>query len=234
MGFFDKGHEKESPIGNLRAHIGTFMYFVKVGKSKFKHKGRVGEIFADMDNTQYLFQQATSGTMYDMKKKLDYTLWDAATHKYTEDIQQLKDELLKAVDEGEESGVFEEEKKEKEIEEKKKEEKEKKEEEEKTGDWKAHIKGQMAEAEEKARREAEEKEKEAETPAAEAEYESLTEEDCRELWRIIQGLEREYKEMNSIADDWFSIHGKKTGCMAALAAMTLLPLGVVYGLYQLL
>lgn len=234
MGFFDKGHEKESPIGNLRAHIGTFMYFVKVGKSKFKHKGRVGEIFADMDNTQYLFQQATSGTMYDMKKKLDYTLWDAATHKYTEDIQQLKDELLKAVDEGEESGVFEEEKKEKEIEEKKKEEKEKKEEEEKTGDWKAHIKGQMAEAEEKARREAEEKEKEAETPAAEAEDESLTEEDCRELWRIIQGLEREYKKMNSIADDWFSIHGKKTGCMAALAAMTLLPLGVVYGLYQLL
>ena len=106
MGFFDKGHEKESPIGNLRAHIGTFMYFVKVGKSKFKHKGKVGEIFADMDNTQYLFQQATSGTMYDMKKKLDYTLWDAATHKYTEDIQKLKDELLKAVDEGEESGEF--------------------------------------------------------------------------------------------------------------------------------
>lgn len=68
MGFFDHKHEKESPIGNLRAHIGTFMYFVKVGKSKFKNKGRVGEIFADMDNTQYLFQQATSGTMYDMKK----------------------------------------------------------------------------------------------------------------------------------------------------------------------
>ena len=51
MGFFDHKHEKESPIGNLRAHIGTFMYFVKVGKSKFKNKGRVGEIFADMDNT---------------------------------------------------------------------------------------------------------------------------------------------------------------------------------------
>ncbi|WP_307973494.1 hypothetical protein, partial [uncultured Dialister sp.] len=110
----------------------------------------------------------------------------------------------------------------------------KKEEEEKTGDWKAHIKGQMEEAEEKARREAEEKEKEAETPAAETEEEALTEEDCRELWRIIQGLEREYKEMNSIADDWFSVHGKKTGCMAALAAMTLLPLGALYGLYQLL
>nr|WP_302707187.1 hypothetical protein [uncultured Dialister sp.] len=232
MGFFDKGHEKESPIGNLRAHIGTFMYFVKVGKSKFKHKGKVGEIFADMDNTQYLFQQATSGTMYDMKKKLDYTLWDAATHKYTEDIQKLKYELLKAVDEGEESGVFEEEKKEKESEAKRKEEEEKKEEE--TGDWRSHIKGQMAEAEEKARREAEEKEREMETPAAETEEEALTEEDCRELWRIIQGLEREYKEMNSIADDWFAVHGKKTGCLAALVAMTLLPLGAMYGLYHLL
>lgn len=232
MGFFDKGHEKESPIGNLRAHIGTFMYFVKVGKSKFKHKGKVGEIFADMDNTQYLFQQATSGTMYDMKKKLDYTLWDAATHKYTEDIQKLKDELLKAVDEGEESGVFEEEKKEKESEAKRKEEEEKKEEE--TGDWRSHIKGQMAEAEEKARREAEEKEREMETPAVETEEEALTEEDCQELWRIIQGLEREYKEMNSIADDWFAVHGKKTGCLAALVAMTLLPLGAMYGLYHLL
>lgn len=232
MGFFDKGHEKESPIGNLRAHIGTFMYFVKVGKSKFKHKGKVGEIFADMDNTQYLFQQATSGTMYDMKKKLDYTLWDAATHKYTEDIQKLKDALLKAVDEGEESGVFEEEKKEKESEAKRKEEEEKKEEE--TGDWRSHIKGQMAEAEEKARREAEEKEREMKTPAAETEEEALTEEDCRELWRIIQGLEREYKEMNSIADDWFAVHGKKTGCLAALVAMTLLPLGAMYGLYHLL
>lgn len=234
MGFFDKGHEKESPIGNLRAHIGTFMYFVKVGKSKFKHKGKVGEIFADMDNTQYLFQQATSGTMYDMKKKLDYTLWDAATHKYTEDIQKLKDELLKAVDEGEESGEFAEEKKEKEIETEKEEEEKKADAEEEPGSWKAHIKGQMEEAEEKARKEAEEKEKEMETPAVETEEESLTEEDCRELWRIIQGLEREYKEMNSIADDWFSVHGKKTGCMAALAAMTLLPLGAVYGLYHLL
>ena len=110
MGFFDHKHEKESPIGNLRAHIGTFMYFVKVGKSKFKNKGRVGEIFADMDNTQYLFQQATSGTMYDMKKKLDYALWDAAVHKYTEDLGELKKELLKAVDEGAETDtdVFEE------------------------------------------------------------------------------------------------------------------------------
>lgn len=68
MGFFDKKHESDTPIGNLRAHIGTYMYFVKVGKSKFKHKGRIGEIFADMDNTQFLFNQATMGTMYDFKR----------------------------------------------------------------------------------------------------------------------------------------------------------------------
>lgn len=232
MGFFDKNHAKESPIGNLRAHIGTFMYYVKVGKSKFKHKGTVGEIFADMDNTQYLFQQATSGTMYDMKKKLDYTLWDAATHKYTEDIQKLKDELLKAVDEGEENGAFEAEKEE----EKKKEEEQKEEEKEEefSGNWKAHIKDQMKEAEEKARREEEEREKEENQVVEESDDEALTEADCRELWRIIQGLEREYKEMNRIADDWFSIHGKKTGCLTALVGLTLLPIGALYGLYHLL
>ena len=220
MGFFDRGHEKESPLGNLRAHIGTFMYYVKVGKSKFKNKGAVGAIFVDMDNTKFLFQQATSGTMYmyDMKKKLDYTLWDAAIHKYTEDIQKLKDELLKAVDEGEENGSFMEEK------------------EEEIGDWKAHIKGQMKEAEEKARREEEERQKEKEqiVAAAEDTNEALTEADCRELWRLIQGLEREYKEMNRIADEWFAVHGKKTGCLTALVGMTLIPLGAMYGLYYLL
>ena len=233
MGFFDRNHAKESPIGNLRAHIGTFMYYVKVGKSIFKHKGAVGEIFADMDNTQFLFQQATSGTMYDMKKKLDYTLWDAAIHKYTEDIQKLKDELLKAVDEGEETGAFAEEKKEEE----KKEEEQKKEEDKEedfSGNWKAHIKDQMKEAEEKARREEEEREKEENQVVEENEDEALTEADCRELWRLIQGLEREYKEMNRIADDWFSIHGKKTGCLTALVGMTLIPLGAMYGLYYLL
>lgn len=234
MGFFDKKHEKDSPMGNLRAHIGTFFYFVKVGKSKFKHKGRVGEIFADMDNTQFLFQQATSGTMYDMKKKLDYALWDAATHKYTEDLQNLKAELLKAVDEGEESGHFEEEKKKEEEEAKKKEEEERAKEEEEPADWRSHIKGQMKEAEEKAKQEEEERAKEAQTPVAKSEDETLTEEDCRELWRIIQGLEREYKEMNHIADDWFAVHGKKNGCLGALVALTVIPIGAIYGLYQIL
>ena len=191
MGFFDKKHESDTPIGNLRAHIGTYMYFVKVGKSKFKHKGRIGEIFADMDNTQFLFNQATMGTMYDFKKKLDYALWDAAVHKYTEDMEALKAELLK---------------------------------------------GQMAAAEEKAKKEAERKKREAE---AEEGFEvdaseEMTEADCRELWRILQGLEREFQEMKSIADDWFTVHGKGNGCFAALAMMALIPVGAIYGICQML
>ncbi len=226
MGFFDKKHEDESPIGNLRAHIGRFMYFVKVGKSKFKHKGRIGEIFADMDNTQFLFQQATSGTMYDFKKKLDYALWDAAVHKYTEDIAALKEELLKVVDgEAEKPPVIEK------VEEKKEEEAPKAQEE--TGDWRASIKGQMSDAEEKAKEEEAKRKREAETAVETVDFtEEMTEADCRELWRILQGLEREFREMKNIADDWFTVHGKGNGCMGALVAMTLLPVGVIYGVLQ--
>lgn len=229
MGFFDKKHENDSPIGNLRAHIGTFMYFVKVGKSKFKHKGRIGEIFADMDNTQFLFQQATSGTMYDFKKKLDYALWDAAVHKYTEDLDSLKQELLKAVDEEKLHT--------KEKEEEKEEVKEVKEEEtkEETGDWRENLKGQMKEAEEKAKKLEEERQKEKEeAKQAISDSEEMTEADCRELWRILQGMEREFREMNHIADDWFTVNGKKNGCMGALIAMTLLPIGAIYGIFHLL
>lgn len=229
MGFFDKKHENDSPIGNLRAHIGTFMYFVKVGKSKFKHKGRIGEIFADMDNTQFLFQQATSGTMYDFKKKLDYALWDAAVHKYTEDLDSLKQELLKAVDEEKLHAKEKEEEKEAAPEVK---EEEKKEE---SGDWRENLKGQMKEAEEKAKKLEEERQKEKEEAKnAISDTEEMTEADCRELWRILQGMEREFREMNHIADDWFTVNGKKNGCMGALVAMTLLPVGVIYGLFQLL
>lgn len=229
MGFFDKKHENDSPIGNLRAHIGTFMYFVKVGKSKFKHKGRIGEIFADMDNTQFLFQQATSGTMYDFKKKLDYALWDAAVHKYTEDLDSLKQELLKAVDE---EKLHAQEKEEEKVETTEVKEEEKKEE---TGDWRENLKGQMKAAEEKAKKLEEERQKEKEEAKnAISDTEEMTEADCRELWRILQGMEREFREMNHIADDWFTVNGKKNGCMGALVAMTLLPVGVIYGIWQIL
>lgn len=229
MGFFDKKHENDSPIGNLRAHIGTFMYFVKVGKSKFKHKGRIGEIFADMDNTQFLFQQATSGTMYDFKKKLDYALWDAAVHKYTEDLDSLKQELLKAVDE---EKLHAQEKEEEKVETPEVKEEEKKEE---SGDWRENLKGQMKAAEEKAKKLEEERQKEKEEAKnAISDTEEMTEADCRELWRILQGMEREFREMNHIADDWFTVNGKKNGCMGALVAMTLLPVGVIYGIWQIL
>jgi len=227
MSFFDKQHEKESPIGKIRAHIGTFFYFVDLGKSRFKNKGRVGDIFEDMENTKYLFRQATSGTIYDFKKKLDYTLWDAAVHKYTEDLAELKKELLKAVDEG----ALDKKKTPEPDEEEEKEEKPKK-----TGDWKADLKGEMAEAEEEKKRAAErrkEEELEREKKLMEAPSEKLDEADCRELWRIMQGLEREYDEMNHLAEEWFAIHGKGEGCLGALVMMTLLPAGAIYGIWHL-
>ena len=62
----------------------------------------------------------------------------------------------------------------------------------------------------------------------------MTEADCRELWRILQGLEREFQEMKSIADDWFTVHGKGNGCFAALAMMALIPVGAIYGICQML
>ena len=228
MGFFDKKHENDSPIGNLRAHIGTYMYFVKVGKSKFKNKGRIGEIFADMDNTQFLFQQATSGTMYDFKKKLDYALWDAALHKYTEDMDELKKELLKAVDA---EKMHAQEEKEKEEEQKEKEETLQ----EESGDWRENLKDQMKKAEEKEKELEEKRKQENEEKAQQLSHETeeMTEADCRELWRIMQGLEREFREMKNIADDWFTVNGKKNGCMGALVAITLLPVGLVYGLWQI-
>ena len=94
----------------------------------------------------------------------------------------------------------------------------------------------MAAAEEKAKEEAERKKREAEEEegfAVDA-SEEMTEADCRELWRILQGLEREFQEMKSIADDWFTVHGKGNGCFGALAMMALIPLGAIYGICQML
>ena len=85
-----------------------------------------------MDNTQFLFNQATMGTMYDFKKKLDYALWDAAVHKYTEDMEALKAELLKVVDQEEAAPKEEAPKEEEAVEVAPKEEE--------TGDWKSDRK----------------------------------------------------------------------------------------------
>ena len=99
MGFFDKANESKSPIGLLRAHIGTFMYYVKMGEQKFKDKEEIHDIFYDMNQTKFLLDQATRGSLYEFKKRIDDVLWDAAVHKYTEDMEKLKAALLKAVDE---------------------------------------------------------------------------------------------------------------------------------------
>lgn len=226
MGFFDQQHEEESPMGKIRSHIGTYMYFVKLGKTKFRHKGRIGEIFFDMDNTQYLLNQATMGSLYDFKKKLDYALWDAALHKYTQDMDELKALLLKAVDEGALKQSYkeaEEEKEEAEPEQK-----------QSSGDWTKDIKQEMREAEERKALEEKARSEKKEEPLAPDDSEDMTEADCRELWRIIQGLDREYAEMTRLADDWFAVHGKGGGCFAAASVLLLLPLGAAYGLYTLI
>lgn len=100
MGFFDRSNESASPIGLLRAHIGTFMYCVKMGKRKFQNKEDIGDIFLDMDQTKFLLDQATRGSLYDFRQRIDSALWDAAVHKYSEDLDKLKKALLKAVDQG--------------------------------------------------------------------------------------------------------------------------------------
>ena len=40
--------------------------------------------------------------------------------------------------------------------------------------------------------------------------------------------------MKSIADDWFTVHGKGNGCFGALAMMALIPVGAIYGICQML
>lgn len=48
---------------------------------------------------------------------------------------------------------------------------------------------------------------------AEEETPELTEEEKKELNRIISGLESEYEKISQIADDWFAVHGKNNGCL---------------------
>ena len=212
MGFFDKENESGSPIGLLRAHIGTFLYNVKIGKKKFKDKGIIGDIFFDMDQTKFLLDQATRGTMYDFRKRIDEALWDAAVHKYTEDMERLKKELLKAVDAGviKSADIEEEEKTEKEEEKPKT-----------SGSWQTDIKEEMkaAEEDEKRRKEMIRQQREKE--------------DCRELWKLIKDMDTEFKEMKQIADDWLAVNGKKEGCFGLAVMMLLLPLGTAFGILSI-
>lgn len=220
MGFFDKENESGSPIGLLRAHIGTFLYDVKIGKKKFENKGIVGDIFFDMEQTKFLLDQATRGTMYDFRKRIDEALWDAAVHKYSEDMDRLKKELLKAVDAGVVKSVdtLQEEKVEKEEEKPKT-----------SGNWQTDIKAEIkaAEEEEKKRKESMLKQqKNKEVPQTG----EMTEEDCRELWKLIKDMDTEFKAMKEIADDWLAVNGKKGGCFGLAVVMLLLPLGAIFGI----
>ena len=143
MGFFDRSNESASPIGLLRAHIGTFMYCVKMGKRKFQNKEDIGDIFFDMDQTKFLLDQATRGSLYDFRQRIDSALWDAAVHKYSEDLDKLKKALLKAVDQGAAKAA--------DIAEEEPEEIVPEKEEEKSGDWRDYILDEMKEAEEAAK-----------------------------------------------------------------------------------
>lgn len=218
MGFFDKNNESVSPIGLLRAHIGTFMYCVKVGKKKFKNKETVGDIFFDMDQTKFLLDQATRGSLYDFRQRIDSALWDAAVHKYTEDMDKLKKALLKAVDEGAARGSAMAEEAE-EVEEEK---------EEKTGDWRTNILDEMKEAEEEAKKRPKEKKPVIITDDSK----EMSEADCRELWKLIKEMDKEFREMKQIADEWLMVNGRKDGCLGAVLAMMILPAGILYGLWS--
>ncbi len=227
MGFFDKENESNSPIGLLRAHIGTFMYYVKIGNTKFKNKEGISDIFYDMEQTKFLLDQATRGTMYDFRKRIDEALWDAAVHKYSEDLDHLKKELLKAVDAGAAQGSVMEE--EEEIDQEEPEETM-----EESGDWKASIKDEMKAAEEAARKKAEEKDsgESEEKEKEKTDDGTMTEADCRELWKLIKGMDKEFIEMKQIADDWLMVNRKKGGCFGMMAILMLLPLGAVYGIWS--
>ncbi|MFR6111416.1 MAG: hypothetical protein ACLUIQ_08695 [Dialister invisus] len=43
-----------------------------------------------MDQTKFLLDQATRGSLYDFRQRIDSALWDAAVHKYSEDLDKLK------------------------------------------------------------------------------------------------------------------------------------------------
>ncbi|MFR8413830.1 MAG: hypothetical protein ACLVHE_05030 [Dialister invisus] len=222
MGFFDRSNESASPIGLLRAHIGTFMYCVKMGKRKFQNKEDIGDIFLDMDQTKFLLDQATRGSLYDFRQRIDSALWDAAVHKYSEDLDKLKKALLKAVDQGAAKAA--------DIAEEEPEEIVPEKEEEKSGDWRDHILDEMKEAEEAAKKNVPSKE---ERGVKTDDSKEMSEADCRELWKLIKEMDKEFREMKQIADEWLMVNGRKDGCLGAVFAAMLLPAGAIYGIWSL-
>lgn len=70
----------------------------EAGQDEIQGEKEIGAIFLEMEGARYLFDQATSGTVYDYQKKLERNVWAAAMHKYGEELQHLKEAMLRAAD----------------------------------------------------------------------------------------------------------------------------------------
>lgn len=213
-----------NPVNVLREHVSTFMYWVKLGKTKFRGKKEIGPIFIEMESAKYLFEQATNGTVYDYQKKLERNVWAAAMHKYGEDLARLKEAMLRAADACEARKVID-----SAAAESEEEEAARREEEESHLSLRERLK--LAE-ERDAEEDAEEAAAEAAGPAPDGTAE-MTEEDCKELWEIYRHMNGEYRWMKKTADRWIE-ENPESGCLAAVLMGLAVPAAAVYALFHVL
>ncbi len=201
------------PVGELLEHLEAFTVLVKEGRVRFRGKKDVGPIFIKLDRTGYIFQQATSGTMYDYRRKIERNVWNAAISEYDMYMDQLKEALLAAVDEAEKAAETDEETAEEMA--------------PAVEDEELSLKELMARAEEADAAEEAAQNEEALRAAAEKEKSAattkMTEADCRELWRIYRAMLTEYKAMKHIADRWIADNPEK-GCLGVTLLFMAIPL----------
>ncbi len=206
------------PVGELLDHLEKFAVLAKEGRATFHDKKDVGVIFMKLDRTGYIFQQATSGSMFDYKYKLERNVWNAAIHEYDMYMAELKDALLRAVDEAEAADFSEETPEEAPA--------------ETEPEEALSLKEIMARAEEedRIREETESAEKllEEEEKALSGMTTKMTEADCRELWRIYRAMLAEYKAMKVLAARWME-ENPEQGCLGITLSILLAPAaGIVY------
>lgn len=89
MAFF-KEHPS-SPIEMMQSHAGMYMNWVKLGAVKFKDKEQIAQMFQTMASVELMYEQSMSGTMYDIKKRVDPSLWEAVLREYDEDMPKLRE-----------------------------------------------------------------------------------------------------------------------------------------------
>lgn len=213
-----------NPVNVLREHVSTFLYWVKLGRTKFRGKKEIGPIFVEMESAKYLFEQATNGTVYDYQKKLERNVWAAAMHTYGEDLQRLKEAMLRAADACEAQKVID-----SAAEESEDEAEARLEEEEAHLSLRERMKlAEARDAEEDARAEAAESAGPAPDGAAE-----MTEADCRELWEIYRHMNSEYRWMKKTADRWIE-ENPESGCLGMAAFLLAAPLAAVGALVHFL